>query len=46
MTALTKKLDRLLTGTNPVEYHKLTPDEWLELRALIPASAPPPSAEQ
>jgi len=35
MTDLIAKLDRLLTGPNPVAYHKLTPEEWAELRELL-----------
>lgn len=35
MTDLVAKLDKRLTGDNPVAWHKLTPDEWKELRELI-----------
>lgn len=35
MTDLIAKLDKRLTGPNPVAYHKLTPEEWAELRALL-----------
>lgn len=35
MTDLIAKLDKRLTGPNPVAYHKLTPEEWQELRALL-----------
>lgn len=37
MSDLIRKLDRLLTGPNPVAYHKLTPEEWAELRELLRA---------
>ena len=34
-TDLIAKLDKRLTGQNPVAYHKLTPEEWAELRAML-----------
>lgn len=36
-SALITKLDKRLTGDNPVAWHKLTPEEWAELRELIDA---------
>jgi len=35
VTDLITRLDKRLSGPNPVAYHKLTPDEWKELRELI-----------
>lgn len=35
MTDLIAKLDKRLTGDNPVAWHKLTQEEWAELRALL-----------
>jgi len=35
MSDLIRKLDKRLTGPNPVAYHKLTPEEWAELRELL-----------
>ncbi len=35
MTDLIAKLDKRLTGDNPCAWHKLTPEEWAELRALL-----------
>lgn len=37
MSDLIRKLDKRLTGPNPVAYHKLTPEEWAELRELLRA---------
>lgn len=37
MTDLIAKLDKRLTGDNPCAWHKLTPEEWAELRELLRA---------
>ena len=37
MTDLIAKLDKRLTGDNPCAWHKLTPEEWEELRELLRA---------